>query len=275
MNFIDTLSSLFPSIYYQSQRILIPSYYLKRTVTVELIYPKGHMKRLKFFSTLFLNDGQDLEILQYQKILEEMYRTKGLSNLLTVAIHAGERIQEYGVAGVPDFKGRGARAGDYQQFLALELWPLAQAFLKTPLVPERTAFVGFSLGGLAAFDFAWNYSGLVSKVGVFSGSFWWRTKDVGEGYQDSDRIMHNKVKLASFQPNLKFWLQTGTLDEVNDRNHNGIIDSIEDTLDLATTLHFKGYSWDDDINYIQVEGGEHNQQTWSQIMPQFLEWAFL
>lgn len=73
---------------------------------------------------------------------------------------------------------------------------------------------------------------------------------------------------------MKFWFQCGTLDETADRNQNGVIDAIDDTLDVIKELQEKGYSYPVDITYVQVEGGKHDLQTWAMVFPQFLEWAF-
>jgi enterochelin esterase-like enzyme len=90
--------------------------------------------------------------------------------------------------------------------------------------------------------------------------------------------MHNLVRNVddkdNSRKNLKFWIQTGTHDEKDDRNKNGIIDSIDDATDLITELEKKGFQRQRDIRYVEVVGGQHNQQTWSAIMPDFLEWAF-
>ena len=72
---------------------------------------------------------------------------------------------------------------------------------------------------------------------------------------------------------MRFWFQTGTLDESCDRNNNGVIDSIDDTLDLITELKLLGYG-DEDIKYLEVEGGKHHPKTWKGVLPDFLEWAF-
>ncbi len=61
--------------------------------------------------------------------------------------------------------------------------------------------------------------------------------------------MHRVIRETSrANPNLKIWLQTGTKDETADRNKNGIIDSIDDTIDLdESTEQGKGYTRPDDI----------------------------
>jgi enterochelin esterase-like enzyme len=82
------------------------------------------------------------------------------------------------------------------------------------------------------------------------------------------------IKETTIKPELKFWLQTGTKDETADRNKNGIIDSIDDTVDLIKELEAKGYSRPEDIRYVEVVGGSHNPETWAKAMPKFLCWAF-
>jgi enterochelin esterase-like enzyme len=223
---------------------------------------------------LLLNDGQEIENLQVKETLQKCYSANRMKPIVIVAIHAGEeRIQEYGIAGKPDFKKRGAKADLYASFIKSELLPEIDRL--TPLKNfETVAFAGFSLGGLSALDIAWNNPDIFNKVGVFSGSFWWRSKDLGKGYTEADRITHNIIRETAGKPDLQFWLQTGTKDETADRNKNGIIDSIDDTIDLIKELENKGYTRPEDITYVELFGGSHNTETWGKAMPKFLCWAF-
>jgi enterochelin esterase-like enzyme len=136
------------------------------------------------------------------------------------------------------------------------------------------AIAGFSLGGLSALDIAWQYPQVFSKVGVFSGSLWWRSRAFRPEDPDADRIAHEMIAQGPYRVDMKFWLQTGTLDETADRNNNGIIDSIDDTLDLIAELETVGYRQGADIRYVEMEGGEHNPHTWGEAMPDFLQWVF-
>ena len=79
---------------------------------------------------------------------------------------------------------------------------------------------------------------------------------------------------GKYIPDLKFWFQAGTNDEKSDRNGNGVIDSIDDTLDLIVELTKKGYRPFHDIDYVETQEGEHNHNTWKKVMPEFLKWAF-
>ncbi|WP_158825324.1 alpha/beta hydrolase [Mucilaginibacter lacusdianchii] len=251
-------------------KLNITSVHLNREVTCTLLRPEG----TEPVSLLLLNDGQEVEDLNLQSCLQILHERSHIDPVLVVAITAGpDRIQEYGVAGVPDFKQRGAQADLYARFVLEELLPAVHKEADVQSF-KTTAFAGFSLGGLSALDTAWHNADVFNKVGVFSGSLWWRSKDLGEGYTDDDRIMHRVIRESGNKPELKFWLQTGTKDETADRNKNGIIDSIDDTIDLIKELEAKGYTRPADIQYVEVVGGEHNTATWGKAMSKFLCWAF-
>jgi len=253
--------------------ITIPSEVLKRDVTVTLLMPEDD-EITEPLNLLLLNDGQEVEALFLKETLEYLTNTNRIKPTLVVAIHAGEeRLQEYGTAGKPDFKKRGSKAALYTQFIKTELLP---AITKMTGIEKfnSTAYAGFSLGGLSALDITWNNPALFDKVGVFSGSFWWRSKDLAKGYTEADRIMHAIVRNTPVKPDIKIWLQTGTKDEISDRNKNGIIDSIDDTVDLIKELENKGFTRPADIQYIEMFGGSHNTETWAKAMPKFLTWAF-
>ncbi|MFB9842152.1 alpha/beta hydrolase [Mucilaginibacter ginsenosidivorans] len=253
--------------------LTIESEFLKRDVTITLLLPDGR-EAAEPMSLLLLNDGQETTALQLSETLENLYESGALKPVAVAAIHCGnDRLQEYGIAGKPDYKQRGAKARVYTKFITEELLP---AIKKETGIDdfEATAFAGFSLGGLSAMDIAWNNAALFDKVGVFSGSFWWRSKELGKGYTDADRIMHQSIRDSKGKRALKFWLQTGTKDEAADRNKNGIIDSIDDTIDVIKELEAKGYTRPADIQYLEIVGGTHSVATWALAMPKFLVWAF-
>ena len=126
-----------------------------------------------------------------------------------------------------------------------------------------------------ALDIVWNYPDEFSTAGVCSGSLWWRSIDhKHENYEDQvHRIMHQQIKRGSYQ-RLKFFFSTGSLDESHDRNNNGVIDSIDDTLSLIDDLESLGYKREQDIRYINYEDGRHDIATWARAMPEFLKWGW-
>jgi enterochelin esterase-like enzyme len=225
---------------------------------------------------LLFNDGQDLESIGLSSILQSLQEQQRISPILAVGIHAGARRKwEYGIAGRPDYKGRGSQAEAYTQFILEELIPLIRVSQEIEHFRE-IAFAGFSLGGLSALDIVWKHPTVFSKAGVFSGSFWWRSKDKNDPeYSDAaDRLMHETIRNGQFADGLKFFFECGGADEEEDRNQNGVIDSIDDTLDLIKELEAKGYQPNQDLYYLELDEGKHDIATWAQAMPSFLLWGW-
>ena len=86
--------------------------------------------------------------------------------------------------------------------------------------------------------------------------------------------MHVQVRNGSFQKGLKFFFACGDDDEAEDRNGNGVIDAIDDTIDLMRELLAKGYLEGRDFHYEQLSGGRHDRATWARALPAFLRWGW-
>ncbi|HEX7902879.1 MAG TPA: alpha/beta hydrolase-fold protein [Chitinophagaceae bacterium] len=253
----------------------IRSKWLQRDVKLDFYLP-GNIADPSQLSLLLINDGQNMEEMGFESILEKLCATNAIRPLLCVAIHAGEeRKMEYGVAGHPDYLGWGGKAPAYTSFILEELLPFIGEKHKIYSFKEKS-FAGFSLGGLSALDVVWNHPATFSKAGVFSGSLWWRSIDQSEKEYDDQqhRIMHQVIRSGAWHPGLKFFFQCGNMDEKKDRNNNGIIDSIDDTLDLISELVAKGYDEKKDIHYVEMPEGRHDIATWGKAMPEFLKWGW-
>lgn len=252
---------------------VVPSGFLLREVKADIYFPKDYESGE--VSLLLINDGQDLITMDFKNILCKLYKKNEIRPIICIGIHCGEdRRNEYGTVGERDYKGRGAKAGQYEKFIFQELLPTIDQHLAGYKITDLS-FCGFSLGGLSALDIVWRNAGTFRKVGVFSGSLWWRNvaQDHPDFNEDEHRIMHNRIREGDYIPYLKFFFETGTLDETADRNNNGIIDSIDDTLSLIAELKKKGYT-DDDILYKELKDGHHDVKTWGRAFPIFLKWGW-
>lgn len=269
--FLNMQESIAKSFIVESKSI--QSALLEREVLIDVYLPKN-IKHPGDMSLLLLNDGQDLVKMPFEDILNDLYYYEEIEPLLCVGIHCGtDRKNEYGMANYPDYLGRGSKAAIYTRFILEELIPFIQQTYHIPFFRSQ-AFAGFSLGGLMALDIVWNNPQIFSRAGVFSGSLWWRRKSYEDGYTDeADRLMHNQVRDSEAPPLLKFFFQAGTEDEASDRNGNGVIDSIDDTLDLIDRLYKKNYP-KDAIHYLEIEGGKHDVNTWAKALPAFLKWGW-
>lgn len=224
---------------------------------------------------LLLNDGQDVANLNLKETLNDLYNKKLIQPLMIVAIHTTKREEQYGVAGFLDFKNRGNKADKYAEFIDNELY----FDIKKKAGVRKfnsIAIAGMSLGGLSAFDFAWNHADKIDKVGVFSGSFWWRDKDTNDSaYSDAtNRIMLRFIKSSRKKPHLKYWFYAGADEEKSDRDLDGITDVIDDTKDLIELIKSKNVCPPTDIIYEESATGKHDYAAWSKAFPSFLIWAF-
>jgi enterochelin esterase-like enzyme len=250
------------------------SKHLQRTVKLHILHTPPPSDR-SLFNLLIINDGQDMEKLRVKETMDSLYKEGKLLPVVIIGVEAGDRMQEYGVADKPDYLGRGSKAGLYDAFINDELYPYAK---KESGVRKFQSVVvaGCSLGGLSAFDIAWNHPDKISKVGVFSGSFWWRDKSSDDStYSDEkNRIMYTKLKASRKKPGLQYWFYAGAAEEKSDRDKDSIIDVIDDTKDIINLLKKKNVVATDGIVYRESPTVIHDYSSWSIVFPEFLIWAF-
>ena len=224
---------------------------------------------------LLLNDGQDIKKFRVKEIIDSLYSKKMIQPLIVVAIHAGDRMQEYGVAGEANEQGQGSKADKYAKFIDNELY----AFVKKQAAVRKfrsVVIAGCSLGGLDAFDIAWDHADKIDKVGIFSGSFWWRDKEAtaADYSDDKNRIIINKIRSSRKKPHLQYWFYAGGKEETSDMDKDGIIDVIDDTKDLVELIKNKNVSSPADIVYTEDPNGIHDYSSWSHHFASFVIWAF-
>lgn len=249
--------------------LVLPSRNLNRATKIDIYHAGAESQNC---SLLLINDGQDLEKMGFS----DMLRRLTLKPLIIAAIHCGEdRKNEYGMAAGPDYKGWGAKATDYEKFIIKELIPfLYDRFNHFTFID--TAFCGFSLGGLSALDIAWNHPEVFNMTAVFSGSLWWRAVDKYDKDYDPwiHRMMHKQVKESGYHKGFRFFFECGEREEREDKNKNGVIDSIDDTIDLMRILVRKGYREGSDMYYLQMPDGRHDLLSWAKALPVFLKWGY-
>ena len=223
---------------------------------------------------LLLNDGQDMEQLKVKETLADLYKKNLLQPVIIVGINAANRNDIYGVAGQPDYQNRGSKADKYAAFIDNELY----AFVKKRAGVRKfksVTIAGCSLGGLSAFDIAWNHADKIDKVAVLSGSFWWRDKDAAapDYSDDTNRILLASVKSSRKKPHLKYWFYAGDKEETSDRDKDGVTDAVDDTKDLITIIQKKNVCPPGDIVFHESKEGKHDYDSWSKVFPEFLLWA--
>jgi enterochelin esterase-like enzyme len=252
------------------------SFQFDNTRRLDIVLPLDYARAADaHYPVLYLNDGQDASALHLTKTLARLSAARQIAPIIAVAIHATvDRMNEYGISNRPNAIGHGAHAARYAEFLLTEVLPYIDRHYRTRRAAPQTAIMGSSLGGLSAFDLAWQHPDRFGIVGAFSASFWWRADNSTWQTQQATRIAHQIVRAGPKRSGLRFWFEAGTADETSDRDRNGVIDAIQDTLELMDALRSIGYRRDRDLKYHEVKGGQHHPATWAQALPVFLQWAF-
>jgi len=252
----------------------IYSRHLQRQVKLTIISTPMPADKTEL-NLLILNDGQEIGQFGVKDIIDSLYKKKLINPVLVVGVHAGDRMKEFGVGDQPDYLKRGDKAADYDEFINDELFAYAK---KNATVRKFKSVViaGCSQGGLSAFDIAWTHAAKIDKVGVFSGSFWWRDKDdkAADYSDDKNRIMLSKISASRKKPALKYWFYAGDKEEEADRDKDGIIDVVDDTKDLAALIRNKNICLPEDIRFVEDPDGKHDYDAWRKQLPAFLIWAF-
>lgn len=251
-----------------------PSALLGESRTIDVFLPRGYSSEGgRVYPVLYANDGQDMKAVDLAGQLDSLQKIGAMEPTIVVAIHATERVHDYGTSGTPNAQGLGDRATLYERFMLEELMPAINAKYRTARGPAYTATMGWSLGGLSAFDMAWNHPDQFGLAGVFSGSFWWRTDDATIEAKQVSRIMHRRVRETEPRPRIRAWFETARMDENSDRDGDGVIDSIQDTEELVSELVRRGFRRGVDVVHLTVEG-KHDLPTWKRLLPEFLVWLY-
>jgi predicted alpha/beta superfamily hydrolase len=236
-----------------------PSKVLGNRRDVLVYLPPGYSRFSRTrYPVLYLHDGQNVFDAAtafagvewgVDETAERLIREKVIEPLIIVAVAnmGDERVHEYApTPGVIDTKGKRKKrsrglARVYGEFLIEELKPYIDNRYRTKREAEFTALGGSSLGGLATLAmgilFPWAFTRLI----VMSPSIWW-----------DDFAIYRLVESIPEKPPLKIWLDTGT-------NEPGW----EQARELRNRLVEKGWRLDVDLNYLEVEAGEHSEAAWA------------
>lgn len=240
----------------------------RRDVLVYL--PRGYRRfsRLRH-PVLYLHDGQNIFDAATSfagvewgadETAQQLIRKNLIEPLIIVAIaNTGEeRIHEYApTRGVfdPTAKRKNRSRGlalNYGRFLVEELKPFIDKRYRTKPEAEFTGLGGSSLGGLLTLSLGLWFPYVFSRLIVMSPSVWW-----------DDQIILKMVDKLDRKLPLKIWLDTGTHEEGWERARR-----------LRDALVEKDWKLFDDLQYTEVEGGDHSEGAWARRVDPALRFLF-
>ena len=272
-------------------------------ITVYL--PSGYAKGNERYPVLYANDGQDMPAVGLTATLDRLYTRHAMAPLIVVAVDSlPDRLALYGlfdrarrrsVVGGSRYGAIGTQAQPYAQWFVHVLVPAIDARYRTVADPAHRAVLGWSLGALSAFGLGWNDPGVFGTVGAFSPSFWVAGDRSSPAAVQRSRLALRMVDRGPARPDLRIWLSVGTGEETADRDHDGVIDAVDDVEDLVNGwrgpdgrrhrgLRQLGYGVlaggpadpprSGAVALEVVPGARHEQRAWAAVLPDFLRWAF-
>ncbi|WP_253895820.1 alpha/beta hydrolase-fold protein [Corallococcus exercitus] len=208
------------------------------------------------YPVLYMHDGQNLMDVStafagewnVDETAQALVESGQVEPLIIVGIYNTEdRIAEYTPVPFPPEYPDAGRADVYGQFLIQELKPRIDAEFRTKPEAEFTGLAGSSLGGLVSMSLGLKHPDVFSRLGVVSPSVWW-----------ADRELLSEVNALSTKPALRIWEDIGT-----NEGSGSQAETVADAEALRDALVTKGWVLGSDLKYTVVEGGQHNEASWS------------
>jgi enterochelin esterase-like enzyme len=274
-------------------------------IKLTVYLPPGYAATGQHYPVLYANDGQDMAAVGLRETLDKLYADHAIEPVIVVAIDMlADRASGYGLSdrktktsmvGDSRIGPIGSRAYEYSSWLATQLVPYIDAHYRTEASVRGRTILGWSLGGLNAFNLGWQYPDVFGRVGAFSPSFWLAADRSNAQAIETSRLAQAMVNSSQRRAGVHWWFSVGGREETNDRNGNGVIDAVEDVQDLINGYHAAsgsylrglrdlGYSVEldyihhpthsTDVAFYLLPDGEHNQATWKRVLPLFLQWAY-
>ena len=287
-----------------------PPAFAPETVRVDVHLPPDYDPDARpGYPVLYLHDGQDAPAVRLRETLAELYDRDAIAPVIVAAVHMlPDRMGTYGLsdrqAGTAVIANTkygpvGTRAHDYAQWVATGLVPAIDARYNTRPTPDARATLGWSLGALAAFNLGWQYPELFARVGMFSPSLWLSADTTDADTVQRTRLVQRLVHDGPPRVGMRVFLGIGDAEETDDRDGDGTNDALDDVRDFALGwnaddasiesgtglrgLAQSGYKVDadhatapvrSDVALHVLPGGQHNQASWAELLPQFLRWGY-
>lgn len=239
------------------QHLQFESRLLRNRRDVLVYLPPGYRRAVRRrYPVLYLHDGQNVfdAATSYAGVewgadesAQRLIAKRLIEPIIIVAVaNTPERIHEYApTRGVIDESAKRKKRSrgwlrKYGRFLLEELKPMIDREYRTRPEAEFTGLAGSSLGGLATLVLGLWFPNVFSRLGVLSPSIWW-----------DDCAVYRLLDEIEAKPALKIWLDTGTQEPGWER---GAV--------LRDRLVEKGWRLYDDLQFTQVEGGDHSEGAW-------------
>jgi predicted alpha/beta superfamily hydrolase len=222
------------------------------------------------FPVLYLQDGQNLFDAataafgvewQADESAQRLIAERTISEVILVGIwNTADRIDEYTTTADPKLN-QGGNGGDYLRFLVEELKPMIDTTYRTRTDRESTWIGGSSLGGLISLHACLEYPEVFGGCLALSPTLGW----------DDERLLKELEEKGSWPENLRIWFSMGTAEGSREESWQS---NLARARRLATQSAGKRPDAGAQLEYLEVEGGEHNEAGWVKPFANALKRAF-
>jgi predicted alpha/beta superfamily hydrolase len=240
------------------------SRYLEHDRTVVVYLPPAYdANATTRYPVLYLHDGQNVfdaatsfaDEWHVDETAQALITVGDIQPIIVVGVYnTGEhRIDEYTPTVQRDIES-GGHADDYGRMLVHDLKPFIDETYHTCADAAETALGGSSLGGLLTMHVGIRHPETFGKLAVLSPSVWW-----------DERVILKEVDALPGKLPQRIWLDAGTREGPT---------TIADARLLRDALVAKGWVVGEDLHYLEVLGGEHNEASWGARVGPVLEFLF-
>ncbi|MFD2518746.1 alpha/beta hydrolase [Salinimicrobium flavum] len=218
--------------------------------------PEAYQTSKEHYGVLYMHDAQNLfdaetSFLGEWKV-DEVLDSLEAQEIIVVGIEHGNEKRIAELTPFPHETHGGGEAAAYVDFIRENLKPHIDSTYRTLPEAGNTGIMGSSLGGLVSFYAAVKHPETFGHAGVFSPSFWF-----------SEEIFRFTEE-ADLDPSLRFYFLGGT------EEGEQMVPDLQRIKDL---LLKKGLP-QKNMHIKIVEGGQHNEEFWSEHFPEAIQWLF-
>ncbi|ABG40856.1 putative esterase [Paraglaciecola sp. T6c] len=236
---------------------LIPE--LDRQRTVRLYLPPNYEHETQSYPVIYMHDGQNLfdnatayaEEWGVDESLNALAKTSG-RKFIVVAIDNGGDFRMNELSPWANKRFGEAQGKAYMQLIVDVVKPYIDNNYRTKVDVKNTAMMGSSMGGLITHYAIHNYPDVFGKAAIFSPSYWY-SQDVF-----SDTRLHRSKDSA------RLYVLYGS------NEGDGMI---ADTDKMQRLIKEQGHPREN-MQFVSIAGGQHNEQLWGDSFTDAIEWLF-
>ena len=226
--------------------------------------PEEYDQSDRSYPVLYLHDGQNLfdgntsyiagRTWSVHETADRLIASGEVEPLIIVGIYnTGEhRIREYTPTNDPKYGG--GEASLYGRLLMEEIKPFIDRTYRTLAGPQHTGLGGSSLGGLVTLYLGLLHPEVFGKLAVLSPSVWWDQKSILAFVAETTPT-----------PRPRIWLDMGTREGKR---------TLKDSDVLHELLVERGWVDRENLMYLRVHGGTHDEIAWASRVGPFLQFLF-